>query len=202
MNIFRTAAASLTMAVLSCATTALASSGLAEYDQPWEICALCHSLDGNPRMAKFPKLAGQPKAYIEKQLQDFLSGARHNDGGQMSAIVTEVPENDFTAIAGWFAAQAHPEPATPQNVDLSVGKDLYVNAGCQECHSLNGHQTVGVIVPILASQHAQYLKKQLLDFKENNRVHREAPHSIDPVLELTESEIDALVDYLAATHRQ
>jgi len=202
MNICRAATAGVTMMVLFCVSNALASSGLAEYDQPWEICALCHSLDGNPRMAKFPKLAGQPTAYIEKQLQDFLSGARNNDGGQMSAIVTEVSENDFAAIAGWFSAQAHPEPALVGNVDLSAGEGVYVNAGCQECHSLNGQQNADAIVPILASQHAQFLKKQLLDFKENNRVHREASPSIDPVLELTESEIDALVGYLAATHRQ
>jgi cytochrome c553 len=32
---------------------------------PWEICGLCHSLDGISKMSKFPMLAGQKPAYLK-----------------------------------------------------------------------------------------------------------------------------------------
>ncbi|MDB4224864.1 cytochrome c, partial [Granulosicoccus sp.] len=107
---FRVFVVSTLLCLIPFALPVSASSGLAEYEKPWEICALCHSLDGDSRMAKFPKLAGQPELYIEKQLQDFLTGSRFNDGGQMSSIVTEVAEEDFQAIAIWFASQNPPLP--------------------------------------------------------------------------------------------
>ena len=39
-------------------------------------CAGCHGEDGNSMMPGFPKLAGQHKGYLVKQLQAFKSGAR------------------------------------------------------------------------------------------------------------------------------
>ena len=39
-------------------------------------CAGCHGEDGNSQMPGFPKLAGQHKGYLVKQLQAFKSGAR------------------------------------------------------------------------------------------------------------------------------
>ena len=55
-------------------------------------------LDGISATAKFPKLAGQKKAYIEKQLSDFLAGNRTNDGGQMASIVTEIPPESYNFV--------------------------------------------------------------------------------------------------------
>ena len=191
------------MFLISFALPTAASSGLAEYEKPWEICALCHSLDGNSRMGKFPKLAGQPKLYIEKQLAAFLAGSRINDGGQMSSIVTEVAESDFEAIAYWYSSQEHPLPSELQSAGNSTsGETVFRESGCTECHLESSASNSQTVIPILASQHAQYLRKQLYDFQEDNRVHISAPVPTDPVLTLTESEIDTLVDYLAATARE
>jgi hypothetical protein len=38
----------------------------------WEVCAMCHSLDGVSRMPKFPKLAGQKSSYISNNLIDVV----------------------------------------------------------------------------------------------------------------------------------
>ena len=188
--------------LISFALPASASSGLAEYEKPWEICALCHSLDGNSRMAKFPRLAGQPRLYIEKQLRDFLTGSRLNGGGQMSSIVTEVAEEDFQAIAIWFSSQEPPVPNELGSRNRNTGQSTFLESGCIECHRAGIKNDEDTLVPILASQHAQYLRKQLYDFQEGNRIHIPALITTDPVLELTESDIDALVDYLAATARE
>ena len=39
---------------------------------------------------------------------------------------------------------------------------------CETCHGVKG-QSTNHMFPILAGQHAQYLKKQLLDFKNGKR---------------------------------
>lgn len=178
-----------------------ASNALAEYDQPWELCALCHSMDGNSHMAKFPKLAGQPAAYIEKQLHDFLQGKRTNDGGQMSAIVTEIDVEDIEKIAYWFATQ-NPPPAADSDADVTRGQQLYDRRGCEACHQSSDRVDNKHQVPYLTSQHAQYLAKQIKDFQQGNRVHIDDESINDAIAALTEIEIDELVSFLAATARE
>lgn len=152
-------------------------------------------------MGKFPKLAGQPKLYIEKQLGDFLAETRVNDGGQMSSIVTEVAVSDFEAIAIWFASQEPPSPSKLQSQAGASGQILFQESGCTECHTSSNAANAQTLIPILASQHSQYLRKQLIDFQEGNRFHIPALPT-DPVLTLTETEIDTLVAFLAATARE
>lgn len=178
-----------------------ASNALAEYEQPWELCALCHSMDGNSHMAKFPKLAGQPAAYIQKQLRDFLDGSRTNDGGQMSAIVTEIDIEDIESIALWFASQRLPPPQA-NDADVRTGQQLYNQLGCAACHLAGDRVNNSLQIPYLTSQHAQYLAKQLTDFQQGNRVHTDDKSIGNAISALTEIEIDELVKYLAATARE
>jgi len=180
---------------------AQANSGLAGYEQPWELCGLCHSLDGNSRMVRFPRLAGQPAAYIEKQVHDFLAGRRTNDGGQMSAIVTEIDVADIERIAQWFASQEPPPPVGDVSL-TQAGQQLYVTKGCSDCHAAGGSARDTLPIPYLTAQHAQYLVKQLRDFQSGNRVHVSAELASDPVAQLTSSEIDSLATYLAASARE
>lgn len=189
---------------------AYASTGLAEYEKPWELCGLCHSLDGNSPMAKFPKLAGQPQAYIEKQLDDFLQGRRTNDGGQMSAIVTEIKQSDFKAIAGWFSSQPHPLPVFEAEITDSTnaassvvqGKVVFEQSGCAQCHSAANSTDAESAIPLLKAQHAQYLSKQLADFRAGVRTH--VPNSVenDPINSFAHTDLDNLVSYLAGSRRE
>tara|TARA_B110000902_G_scaffold36808_1_gene38862 strand:+ start:83 stop:640 length:558 start_codon:yes stop_codon:yes gene_type:complete len=177
-------------------STAMANSFGNERDAPYEVCALCHGLDGNSRMAKFPKLAGQPAAYIEKQLNDFLSGRRTNDGGQMEAIVTEIALQDYPVVAEWFSSQ--PAPKAAQNDNVRKGASLFTGLGCAECHA-----TVPIDnkAPHLTAQHADYLAKQMTDFRNGNRF-----NDIDGVMRavmetVTDAQIEELAAYLSATER-
>ena len=83
----------LAFAFLCAATPVAADYDPSQYPA-YETCALCHGLFGVSHTAKFPHLGGQKPAYIEAQLRAFLSGFRTNDGGQMSAIVTELQPED------------------------------------------------------------------------------------------------------------
>jgi cytochrome c553 len=64
-------------------------------------CALCHlySGEGHPESAN---LAGQPSAYLERQMADFKSGARL-DPARMTAIGKAVSVDDAQLAAQWFA---------------------------------------------------------------------------------------------------
>ena len=167
-----------------------------EGSKPFEICALCHSLDGNSRMAKFPKLAGQPAPYIEKQLLDFLEGRRTNDGGQMVSIVTEIASTDFSVVAAWFADQQPPEPA--DQADVASGQKVFVDLGCAVCH---GADQISDTTPHLTAQHAGYLVKQMTDFRDGNRGNDLDGAMQAAMRDVSDADIQELAKYLAATPR-
>ena len=158
---------------------------------PYERCALCHGLFGQSHNAKFPHLAGQKPAYIKAQLEAFLSGDRTNDGGQMSAIVTELKPEEFPVVIEWFSTQDPPLPsALPRD---SIGKKRVVELGCFGCHTDEAET-----VPYLSAQHTGYLEKQMIDFatgaRESENIHKEL---LTPVT----SEIAAIAAYLSSLER-
>lgn len=166
---------------------------------PYEICALCHSLDGVSQMSKFPKLAGQPSLYLQKQIKDFRDEHRSNDGGQMSAIVTELAVEEISVAAGWFSAQPHPVPEEP-GADHEIGRALFENQGCGECHA--GVKQQSPFHPYLRSQHAAYLVKQMMDFKSGDRQNDPDQKMQKKMSVLSDDEITAIASYLAATPRK
>ena len=175
--------------------TALAGPVWADFDAtaypPYERCALCHGLFGQSHNAKFPHLAGQKPRYIEAQLAAFLSGDRINDGGQMSAIVTELKPEELPVVVAWFSTQEPPPPsAAPQD---SVGEKRIAELGCFECHMDEAE-----LVPYLSAQHPGYIEKQMTDFTTDARgsgnIHK---NLLTPVT----SDIAAIAAYFASLER-
>lgn len=173
--------------------------------QPWEICGLCHSLDGISRMAKFPKLAGQRPHYIVKQFRDFHSGTRENDGGQMQAITTEIDQADLQAIADYFAGLAPPAPVPEVEPDrlLAAGTLFRTGRGgipaCLSCHGSADPDLP--LAPWLEAQHPDYLAKQLTDFKAGNRTND--PEGVMQAIaaQLSDKDVSELAAYIAAQER-
>jgi cytochrome c553 len=176
-----------------------ANAGMIDKDgmAPYEICALCHSLDGVSRMAKFPKLAGQPALYIEKQIRDFLSGRRTNDGGQMAAIVTEIDVETIGAIAEWFSFQKAPQPDDPEG--NAEGAQLFVDYKCNTCHGGVGRQAP--FMPYLNAQHEVYLTKQMKDFRNGERTNDDGKLMQKAMATISNDEISKIAIYLASIAR-
>lgn len=66
-------------------------------------CSGCHGSDGTGD-AKYPRVAGQHMAYIEKQLRAFKSGERANDlKGAMGAVAKRMSEAEMHAVAHFVA---------------------------------------------------------------------------------------------------
>lgn len=184
-----------------CAAIALPSAALAgmitdEGLEPYEICAMCHSLDGTSRMSKFPKLAGLPPAYIEKQIGDFLAGRRSNDGGQMIAIVeAELAGEDIRSVANWFASQPAPAPLGDGDVK---GAARFADLGSAICHDESQPASE---TPHLTAQHQAYLVKQMIDYRDGRRGTTFGDEMMAAMKGISDVDIDAIASYLAATPR-
>lgn len=169
--------------------------------EPWEVCGLCHSLDGNSRMAKFPKLAGQRADYIEKQFRDFHSGDRLNDGGQMEAITTEIDLADLPRIAAYFA-DLPPPPPLEEEVAAGIDAAVLFSEGRGEIPScLSCHDGGLPSAPWLEAQHADYISKQLTDFQTGERTNDPDGIMRAVAAQLSGADIAALSVFIAAQER-
>jgi len=76
---------------------ALAKSG----ESKAAMCLGCHgsTAQGN---GQFPRLAGQHPEYLEQQLKAFKEGSRKS--GPMQAIIANLSEADFKALATYFGS--------------------------------------------------------------------------------------------------
>lgn len=182
-------------------------TAIADFDTstvpPWEICALCHGIDGVSRTARFPKLAAQPIAYLEKQVRDFRGGHRMNDGGQMVAIVeAEITEDQISKVAGWFANQPPPAATDVDYPDkVLAGQRLYSDgdaargiAACVSCHGKGAVAASGA--PRLESQWAPYITKQLEEFSTGERANDAGGVMRQTAQKLTDEERESVGLYL------
>ena len=169
------------------------------------VCAGCHGADGNSVAPNFPKLAGQGERYLLKQLNDIKSGNRQVV--EMTGILTNVSDEDMADIAAYFSSQSMSVGATDP-AKLAAGQALYrggkLNEGmpaCIGCHSPNGAGNAAAGFPRLGGQHAQYVAKQLTDFREGNRTNDGDTMPMRAIAaKLSNKDIDALSSYIQGLH--
>ena len=137
------------------------------------VCGACHGADGNSPAPNFPKLAGQGERYLLKQLHDIKSGAR--PVVEMTGMLDNLSEQDMADIAAYFSSQkmsvgaADPKLVERGEALFRGGKLEEGMPSCIGCHSPNGAGLAAAGFPHLGGQHAQYVAKQLTDFREGNR---------------------------------
>ena len=138
-------------------------------------CTACHMADGNSIVTSFPKLAGQQHGYIAKQLADFKSGARSDD--TMKGMVAALSKQDMLDLDAYYAGQNQTagtiskdqeESARAGEVIYRGGLSKYAVTACMACHGPDG-KGVQPNFPRLSGQHAAYIEKQLLAFKDGSR---------------------------------
>ncbi|MBF7728812.1 c-type cytochrome [Pseudomonas sp. N040] len=169
------------------------------------VCAGCHGADGNSAAPNFPKLAGQGERYLLKQLQDIKAGNRQVL--EMTGILTNVSEQDMADMAAYFSSQSMSIGATDPAL-LAAGQALYrggkLNEGmpaCSGCHSPNGAGNAPAGFPRLGGQHAQYVAKQLTDFREGNRTNDGDTMTMRAIAaKLSNKDIAAISSYIQGLH--
>jgi len=164
-----------------------------------EKCQFCHGLNGEASSVIYPRLAGQNKLYLEKQLNDFKSGKRQVE--PMNEISGSLTADEITALAVYFKEQPAKSHRVRDKQLAAVGEYIFNKgnqysgiAACASCHGGNGEGTD--LRPRLAGQHKRYVSEQLNDFTLRTRSNDNAiMYSIAE--KLTELEIEAVALYVS-----
>ena len=164
----------------------------------YPLCASCH-LDngwGKPD-GSFPVIAGQHPKVMLKQMQDIRSRNRENP--------TMYPFSDPQSIGGeqaimdviaYIASLPPPsKPATGDGLQLPLGKKIY-QQHCQQCHGEKAQGNNDAVYPKLRGQHYAYLLRQLKWIRDGYRKNVN-PLMISKIKPLTDSQLDAVADYLS-----
>jgi len=169
-----------------------------------QVCAACHSADGNSVIAANPKLAGLNADYLNKQLTEFKSGARKN--AIMSGMVASLSPQDMLNLAAYFSAQ-QPKPGTSKDQALALtGQKIYrggvQGAGVPACASCHGPQGKGIPVqfPRLAGQHGDYVYAQLNAFRVGERANDAAKMMRSIAAKMTDADMKAVSSYIQGLH--
>jgi cytochrome c553 len=139
-------------------------------------CAPCHGANGDSNgNAAFPRIGGQPAAYLAEQLRDFKSKAR--DSAVMSTMIAALTPDDINDVAAYYA-DALSQFQLPTRGDAALiakGKALAESGspdkgvpGCNSCHGVGGGGEAPTI-PYLAGQYASYTTLELQMWRQGSR---------------------------------
>lgn len=137
------------------------------WPQVVDACAPCHGPNGNSVNQAYPVLAAQRSSYLTDQLRNFASGQRVNP--IMNAMAGSLKENEFGALAEYFARQTPTENRLfePDEGLRQKGEKIVTAGACVACH---GNELMGKDqFPRLAGQGYDYLLKQLNGFADGTR---------------------------------
>jgi len=185
-----------------------------------ETCAACHGEFGEGKPdGEYPRLAGLPRSYIAKQLRDFKSRARLNIPMLPYATERELPEEDLLSVAAYLEQIALPSKLPPIDKEdfdafarlqqskrvvnialldgnVSAGARLY-RRECSTCHAEDGYGKATELVPPLAGQHSEYLRRQLDKFRDGERLHADDPTDQNVFAKIGDGEIHDILTYLS-----
>lgn len=180
------------------------------------VCGACHGADGNSVAPNFPKLADMGERYMFKQLQDIKSGERVVP--EMTGMLDNNSEQDLADMAAYYDAQTMQlSGAQPMTVKINSGAEVDAIAmaeklyrggkpatntpACTGCHSPTGMGNDPAYFPRLSGQHAQYIEKQLRDFRAGDRTNDGDSQVMRTIAQyLSDAEIIALANYIAGLH--
>lgn len=161
-------------------------------------CQHCHGMNGEASNVIYPRLAGQHKEYIEKQLKNFRSGAREGTMNEMAAGLTD---EEIAALAQYFSEKQPSAHRVRDKQFSAVGQYIFHKgnkfsgvSACASCHGDDGSGTKKL--PRLAGQHKRYVSSQLEEFNDRKRTNDNAiMHSV--ASKLTELEREAVALYVS-----
>ncbi len=158
------------------------------------VCGACHGVDGNSTVPQYPILAGQNARYIYLQLRDFNKKRRQDP--LMSPMAANLSAKDMQDLAAYYSTQKpNRQNSKGDPAKIEEGRKIADTALCPMCH-LGGFSGQNEI-PKVAGQHYDYIKKQLLAFKNRERTN-DAGSMTAYMNGVTEEQIEALAAYAAS----
>jgi cytochrome c553 len=147
-------------------------------------CTGCHGADAEGRVLPkatlgqagvYPRIAGQPAAYLYRQLVSFAEGTR--DSTEMKPMALGLTPAQRGDVAVYLAGLRTPyPPAQALEADLrKLGSDIALNGRperginrCDGCHGENG-SGVAPHFPALIAQNRTYILAQLEAWRDGRR---------------------------------
>ena len=171
-----------------------------------QVCATCHTADGNSAIAANPKLAGQFQEYLHKQFVNFKpQGAKkaERDNAIMAGMVANLSSDDMRNVSAYYAGQKL-RPATASSKELAAhGQKLWRGGNaangvpaCAGCHGPNG-AGIPSQYPRVAGQFAEYVEAQLKLFRAGARTNDANGMMRGVAAKMTDQEIKAVAEYAA-----
>lgn len=177
---------------------ALAAKGDATRGEiAFEICQGCHRAHALGRSdGSYPRLAGQHRSVLIKQLTDVRAGRRRNDKMLPFADKHVIGPQEIADIAVFLAGL--PVPANHgkgPGEQLELGARLY-EAECQRCHGKGGEGDEGQFYPRVNGQHFKYMLREMIDIRDGTRTNAN-PKMIEVVKRLSDAELAVLADHMS-----
>ena len=200
----RRAALFLSLMIAGAMSLAHADGNMAAGKVKSAACQACHGADGNSVNPLWPKLAGQSAGYIVKQLSDFKSGKRKDP--IMTGMAASLSTQDMEDVAAYFSSQKMSAGVDNADADtVKIGEQLYRGGdwkfgipACMSCHGPAGHG-IPPRFPRIAGQHAAYLEKQLVAFKNGDRTND--GNVMGPIaFRMSLAQIKAVAGYMQGLH--
>ena len=140
-------------------------------------CMACHGANGEGQAASaFPRLAGQPQAYLLKQLQAFAGGQRKNPqmapiAGALNAGQMRDAAEYYASLPGWKAAGQPAASSAQYDQGLRLARSGNWSKGVPACFSCHGPGGAGVPphFPALAGQPGTYTRAQMKAWQSGQR---------------------------------
>ncbi len=192
-------------AIALAGTAAAADAGDPERGRTKTVqCIACHGPSGNSANPQWPKIAGQSKEYIYKQLQMFKQRQRINPLMNPQAAV--LSEQDMRDVAAYYESQTVSPNATDENL-FELGKAIYRGGipeegvpACMSCHGPSGSGNPAAGFPRLSHQHAAYVAQRLRNYRDGKETYPNAEIMSGVVGRLNNDEIKAVSSYVQGLH--
>ena len=156
-------------------------------------CAGCHGYNGHSVGPATPSLAGFPQEYFVEAMLAYQKGERY--ATIMDRVAIGYTEEEFEAMAEFFAAQPYLPVKQPFDAELAARGQALHEQGCDSCHSGGGTVTEVDVAPI-AGQWKAYLRDSFEDFMVHGR---QQPRGMERRLSgLSDEDREALIHYYAS----
>jgi len=211
----------LGIALIACAGLGLnpvhadsrAGAALAQQGGPGiSACVSCHGARGEGQAATgFPRLAGQPQAYLLKQLQAFAEGTRKNPVMEPIARALNAQQmrdlaDHYAGLPGWSAPSkaGTSDPAAAPGPRLATAGNW--DKGIPACFACHGPDGAGIPphFPAITGQPRAYTRTQLKAWQAGTRSNDPQGLMKSVADRMTDADIEAVSLYLehpAATGR-
>ncbi|MBF0380493.1 MAG: c-type cytochrome [Magnetococcales bacterium] len=166
------------------------------------VCAACHGeLGQGGNKGEYPRLAGQMRSILIRQLRSFRDRKRINIPMLPYTEERELPEEDMIDVASYLSSLRIDVTIPYVEGDVKAGKKLFKD--CRKCHGKEGRgkEKKGESNkhgPALTGQYPSYLIRQMSNFKKGIRKHEDMEETAQ---DITDEELNDILAYLVTLER-